>query len=259
MSGIGTKPTVHLSFKAYQKMIQYPQKCPKSEVWGLLIGDITDQIVVDDIVMFKHKQSSAARAEPDYVEMQKWMMENEDITGENFERVLGWFHTHINISPSPSGTDRGTIDKIGGHYVITLIASTNGTQYCQIDIKKPCRVCIEDVKVAPMFSFDKELEKEIESDIKDKVVEEKHSYSYSPSAYRYFDDDKHYVHGGYGGWGYERYNNRHKGYSGLQIQDNVGKPVSKRKAHKWKKKNKSKGSRKSPIGFRQLNFDTEID
>ena len=93
-------------------MVQYPQKCD-TEVWGLLVGDAVDgEITIDDIKMFGHKQSSGARAEPDYMEMQRWMMENEDIIGSQFERMMGWYHTHIGIPPRPSTIDDETINRI---------------------------------------------------------------------------------------------------------------------------------------------------
>jgi len=179
--------------RAYQKMKLYPKKC-NTEIWGALIGGFKDgSVVIEDIIKFKHSDSSTAHTSPDHKATKQFSEVNEVL----IEKVQASYHTHIGISPKPSATDEAMIERLANVYTVTIIASTTQGEYCQVDFFKPIRAVSTDVEMVVWHNEEPGLANEIEQEIKEKVDPYKKTYSYGTSGYRSVGYGKHgYLIGG---------------------------------------------------------------
>lgn len=104
------KPEIRVNAIAFQKISKLVEKCDKNEVafHGLMRKEDTGIFSLYDILVYPQKVQ-AAYVDVDEQEYSKWQDELDD---ETFNAIRCQIHSHVNMAPTPSSTDKKHYENI---------------------------------------------------------------------------------------------------------------------------------------------------
>ena len=187
-------PKIHFTVPAYAKMQAYVDQCTTEVGW---LGDVTLDpetftFTITDVFLVKQEVNGATceLKEEALNELYRKRIEKNIPT----DTIMFWGHSHVNMSPSPSGQDETQLAELGANspYFIRMILNKKGAyDLCLVDNSKG--VIFDELDWA--FEIP-DMGTAAKAEI-DKCVTTK-TYTYGAGAY----GGGAYGQGAYGGYGY---------------------------------------------------------
>ena len=146
---------VYVSYGAYRKMALAARYAAPYEIAGLLYGEIDGKIVVEDADVFKLQRVTNTSVD---VKPEEFARHVAELSKEQVEKVIGFWHSHGNMSAFHSQADVETSAILARQInpLITLTTNKNG------EMKAIIYVHID--KLGQTFSIDAEAELVLEDD-----------------------------------------------------------------------------------------------
>ena len=116
---------VYVNFKAYRTMTLAAKYAAPYEIAGRLYGEIDGKITVEDADVFKLQKVTATSVDVKPEEFAKHVAE---LSKEQVEKVIGFWHSHGNMKAFHSSIDVATSDLLARQInpLITLTTNKNG-------------------------------------------------------------------------------------------------------------------------------------
>ncbi len=173
----GENMKILISPVAFLKM-RYLLYGTDEEVQAFLIGENKKRLYIEDLLVLEQEVSGTS-TEVDNYDISKFMI-NEIKKGnkKTIEKVIGTWHSHVNMGCFWSGEDEDNIERLGSSIdcVVCIVSSRNDNNgmeiKCRVDLFRPFRTTVDDVKyeVDTSTIIDKILNTEIKS-IRDDTIE----------------------------------------------------------------------------------------
>ena len=146
---------VYVKYEAYRKMVLAARYAAPYEIAGLLYGSIDGKIVVEDADVFKIQSVTSTSVD---VEPEEFARHVAELSKEQVEKVIGFWHSHGNMSAFHSSVDVETSNILARQInpLITLTTNKNG------EMKAIIYVHID--KLGQTFSIDADAELVLEED-----------------------------------------------------------------------------------------------
>ena len=160
------KKEAFLKFRAYIMGIDY-------EISGFgKVEKLDGNLVVTDVKIFP-QVVTAAHTEMDAKSLAKFW-DSLTVAGEDIGKWKLWWHSHVNMWASFSGTDDNTIAEFDSempeeNWMLSMVTNKKGELYTQVDVFAPIRCVIKKVPWSVEYS-DQKFEIDVSQEIKDKVT-----------------------------------------------------------------------------------------
>lgn len=187
---------IYITQLAKRKMELYCELCSDEIGWMAYVDKLADNkgYMITDCILLKQKVHAGTTEIDPLALLELW----NSITPELQNKIKCWGHSHVNMSPTPSGQDNDQMKYFedGNDWFIRIITNKKGELNVDFyDFKNGFEVNNNVlITYAPEFA---ELRTQITEEIKDKVSKIGTTYT-SPSAgtasksYGYDPDDKYY-------------------------------------------------------------------
>jgi len=163
-------PSLKITLKAWRKILLFAQET-NVEVAGLGTVQMRgNKPVIDDVMVFKHENRSAAAADldpQDIADEFSRLMEAKQDTGKY---RLCW-HSHVNMPASFSGTDRACMNSLAdlSEWFLWIVVNKSGEYSAQIEVYSPTRFRAE-AKLDILFDeYDKGLIAGVKQEMTEKL------------------------------------------------------------------------------------------
>lgn len=127
--------------EAARKLELYIEECP-AEIGGLGLVEVRgpDELVVTDVFALKQRVTSVStvldpEALADFVTRQAR-------EGVDLGRLRCWWHSHADMQAFFSGTDRATIDRFTGEFLVSIVGNRQGHLLGRLDLFQPFRLTV---------------------------------------------------------------------------------------------------------------------
>jgi hypothetical protein len=185
------KPTIYFTRKAWVQQCHLVDKCNKEVGWFALVSHDADDgsFTITDIVVPKQEVSMAETdiGKEDLADAAMELIER----GEDTSRMYAWFHSHVNMSVTPSGQDEYQVEDFLEDLADQpeVPAFIRGIQNKQGQLKLDVYyvqhgVAYQNVDFYVIHDDDPEWTAEIDALIKDRVKER---VTYTSSRYKSWD------------------------------------------------------------------------
>lgn len=225
----GLRYRLYFLKQAFDKMRLYVDLCEDEIGWLGYVEKLKDEqgyVVTDVFLLDQEVHGTTTELSPDAIV--KYYNELDDEGRENFlNKCKIWGHSHVNMSPSPSGQDDSQgleLSKDADDFYIRLITNKKG-EYNITFYDKTIKAKVMTDEVILYNPEGVELRKQIQEEIKAKV--KKKTYTSTPTTYSSYNKDK-----GYWSYGYNKNTTTHpvskketkkKEVSKIDIKDLSGK------------------------------------
>jgi len=180
------EPQVHFTREAWVKQCHLVDRCSKEVGWFALVDhyDDTNVFVVHEIIIPK-QQVSEAETNIGKNDLADAAMELIEL-GKDTSKMIAWFHSHVNMSVTPSGQDEYQVEDfledLAGQPEIP--AFIRGIQNKKGDLKIDVYyinygIAYQNVDHFIQYDDDPQWTKDIDAEIKTKVTDQP-AYSYVP-------------------------------------------------------------------------------
>lgn len=195
----GLRYRLYFLKQAFDKMRLYVDLCEDEIGWLGYVEKLKDEqgyVVTDVFLLDQEVHGTTTELSPDAIV--KYYNELDDEGRENFlNKCKIWGHSHVNMSPSPSGQDDSQgleLSKDADDFYIRLITNKKG-EYNITFYDKTIKAKVMTDEVILYNPEGIELRKQIQEEIKAKV--KKKTYTSIPTTYSSYDKDKRYRSYGY--------------------------------------------------------------
>lgn len=195
----GLRYRLYFLKQAFDKMRLYVDLCEDEIGWLGYVEKLKDEqgyVVTDVFLLDQEVHGTTTELSPDAIV--KYYNELDDEGRENFlNKCKIWGHSHVNMSPSPSGQDDSQgleLSKDADDFYIRLITNKKG-EYNITFYDKTIKAKVMTDEVILYNPEGIELRKQIQEEIKAKV--KKKTYTSIPTTYSSHDKDKRYWSYGY--------------------------------------------------------------
>lgn len=141
------KPEAYKKFRAYVNLMDY-------EISGFgKVHKEGENLIVDDIRIFAQTVNGGhtenwATAQSGEGYRKFW--DDLAVEGEDFSKWRLWWHSHVNMNASFSGTDDKTIDgydfeQAEDNWLLSIVTNKQGKLFCQLDVYQPFRMVLKDL------------------------------------------------------------------------------------------------------------------
>lgn len=225
----GLRYRLYFLKQAFDKMRLYVDLCEDEIGWLGYVEKLKDEqgyVVTDVFLLDQEVHGTTTELSPDAIV--KYYNELDDEGRENFlNKCKIWGHSHVNMSPSPSGQDDSQgleLSKDADDFYIRLITNKKG-EYNITFYDKTIKAKVMTDEVILYNPEGVELRKQIQEEIKAKV--KKKTYTSTPTTYSSYNKDR-----GYWSYGYNKNTTTHpvskketkkKEVSKIDIKDLSGK------------------------------------
>lgn len=225
----GLRYRLYFLKQAFDKMRLYVDLCEDEIGWLGYVEKLKDEqgyVVTDVFLLDQEVHGTTTELSPDAIV--KYYNELDDEGRENFlNKCKIWGHSHVNMSPSPSGQDDSQgleLSKDADDFYIRLITNKKG-EYNITFYDKMIKAKVMTDEVILYNPEGVELRKQIQEEIKAKV--KKKTYTSTPTTYSSYNKDR-----GYWSYGYNKNTTTHpvskketkkKEVSKIDIKDLSGK------------------------------------
>lgn len=171
-------PTVWISQEAYSKMFQYVLNT-STEISGLGVVELIDKRLTITKVYLPRQKVSGSSTDLNTESVAQIVIELSNQGLEN--KLLCWWHSHVNMPTFWSGTDEATIQLLTNNsFFVSIVVNKNFDMLTRIEIFNPMHISFDNVttKIVP---GDFKSSKSIIKEIKDKV--EVNTYKLVPRDY----------------------------------------------------------------------------
>ena len=182
---------VYVSYEAYKKMVLAAKYASPYEIAGLLYGSVDGKIIVEDADVFKLQSVTSTSVD---VEPEEFAKHVAELSKEQVEKVIGFWHSHGNMGAFHSQVDVETSDLLARQInpLITLTTNARG------EMKAIIYVHVE--KLGETFQIDAEAELLMEDDdgLKESIkrlkkrIERKRKKKAKKSPHQYVLDEELY-------------------------------------------------------------------
>lgn len=195
----GLRYRLYFLKQAFDKMRLYVDLCEDEIGWLGYVEKLKDEqgyVVTDVFLLDQEVHGTTTELSPDAIV--KYYNELDDGGRENFlNKCKIWGHSHVNMSPSPSGQDDSQgleLSKDADDFYIRLITNKKG-EYNITFYDKTIKAKVMTDEVILYNPEGIELRKQIQEEIKAKV--KKKTYTSTPTTYSSYNKDKGYRSYGY--------------------------------------------------------------
>lgn len=195
----GLRYRLYFLKQAFDKMRLYVDLCEDEIGWLGYVEKLKDEqgyVVTDVFLLDQEVHGTTTELSPDAIV--KYYNELDDEGRENFlNKCKIWGHSHVNMSPSPSGQDDSQgleLSKDADDFYIRLITNKKG-EYNITFYDKTIKAKVMTDEVILYNPEGVELRKQIQEEIKAKV--KKKTYTSTPTTYSSYNKDKGYWSYGY--------------------------------------------------------------
>lgn len=195
----GLRYRLYFLKQAFDKMRLYVDLCEDEIGWLGYVEKLKDEqgyVVTDVFLLDQEVHGTTTELSPDAIV--KYYNELDDEGRENFlNKCKIWGHSHVNMSPSPSGQDDSQgleLSKDADDFYIRLITNKKG-EYNITFYDKTIKAKVMTDEVILYNPEGIELRKQIQEEIKAKV--KKKTYTSTPTTYSSYNKDKGYWSYGY--------------------------------------------------------------
>lgn len=170
-------PDVFVEQNAWQKMLVVARTAKPNEVLALMLGKANKegQLIVEDIFVPNQEVTRGHCA----MKTDKLLC---DFLAENTEKVIGWWHSHVDMGTFYSGEDNSTLENFGADdvmYSLGIVMTVNGAAKGWLKIRKPIELPKIEVNVKIYWETKAEITAEMEKQVKERVTEKKYpAYQY---------------------------------------------------------------------------------
>lgn len=196
----GLRYRLYFLKQAFDKMRLYVELCEDEIGWLGYVEKLQDDqgyVVTDVFLLDQEVHGATTELSPDAII--KYYNELDDAGRENFlNKCRIWGHSHVNMSPSPSGQDDtqgAELSKDVNDFYIRLITNKKG-EYNITFYDKTIKAKVTTDEIVLYNPEGNELRKQIQQEIKDKVKRKTYtavstlpSYNTYSSTKRYWDND----------------------------------------------------------------------
>ena len=176
--------SLYIAFDAYRKIFNYAQLAKDKEVIGLLVisEQATGGLLIEDILLPKQEVSGASCT----------MLPDKDITDyaeKNPGKIMGWWHSHVNMGTFHSWTDDSTLNGWGGGkvpYAVSLVVSLPNELKAWIQYFTPIEIDKAEVDLKVLLPDEDKLVEKCKAELEAKITEKKYEvpksepWSYKP-------------------------------------------------------------------------------
>lgn len=181
---------VYILPEARLKMEEYCKLCEKEIGWLGFVKhfDGIGYLITDVVLLKQEVNGTTTEIDPEGL-LDFW----EQTPIDKQQDIKIWGHSHVNMSPSPSGQDDSQMDyfKDGNPWFIRLITNKKGDMNITIyNYTNGFEVHLDEL--ITYYPKHKELEETVAAEIKEKVKEKVYTSTVPVKTYNYYDDDKYY-------------------------------------------------------------------
>jgi hypothetical protein len=186
-------PRIRITYEAWRKMTAYIRHCnDEIQGFGIFESDLENLVfTITDVLILKQVVGPAS-AEIDGKDVADFFIKLIENGGDSGKVKCHW-HSHVNMQTFWSSTDTNCAHDVENDYLISIVANKSHEYRVKLDIFKPVKVTIDNLKLEPCFSDDQELEDQIKAEIKEKVTSRGYGAGMYPRWNKtwnsHFDDD----------------------------------------------------------------------
>lgn len=160
------RPRVDMTLRAFRKLQLYIERCPM-EIGGLgrvEIPNPEELRVVDVFTLDQVVTRASTTLDPDAVAD---LVTTAVRSGDDPSTYRCWWHSHGDMPAYFSQTDRETIARFSGDFLVSIVGSRRGEFACRLDILRPFEVSL----VVPLVCSEEDaLRIEVMDDIGQQVT-----------------------------------------------------------------------------------------
>jgi proteasome lid subunit RPN8/RPN11 len=163
-------PSIKITLKAWRKILLFAQET-NVEVAGLGTVQMRgNKPVIDDVMVFKHENRSAAAADLDPQDIADEFSRLVEAKQDTGKYRLCW-HSHVNMEASFSGTDRACMNSLAdlSEWFLWIVVNKSGDYSAMVTVYSPIRHFAE-AKLDVLFDeFDKSLIAGVKQEMQEKL------------------------------------------------------------------------------------------
>ena len=169
---------MYIAFDAYRKIFNYAQLAKDKEVIGLLVisEQATGGLLIEDVLLPKQEVSGGSCT----------MLPDKDITDyiekSPDKKIMGWWHSHINMGTFHSCTDDSTLNGWGGGkvpYAVSLVVSLPNELKAWIQYFTPIEIDKAEVDLKVLLPDEDKLVEKCKAELEAKLTERKYEIAKS--------------------------------------------------------------------------------
>ena len=180
------RPTIYITTAAYMKMMLYIRDTSTEIAWhGTVERNLEENYyVIKDVFLYPQKLS-AATVQTDQEKYQEWL---DSLDDDTFNQLRFQGHSHVNFSPTPSGTDLAYYNDMlqvlpkNDYYIFMIMNKSGDTTFLIYDLAKNIIFETEDIDVKIVSKNVTDYNKHIKEE-KDKYCEKPAPVSYKYNSY----------------------------------------------------------------------------
>jgi len=165
------KPLITLS--AWEKLQYYVELAPE-EVSGLgVVEQMPGALLVTKILLPKQYGGAALTdfTGEDYAQLCYELLERGEITAEDIEKLLCWWHSHHHLGAAFSAHDDDTAQNTfhASPFLLSVVLGKGGRHACRLDIMRPFHMTVTDLTLSVVLESDPARLQQAKEELREKL------------------------------------------------------------------------------------------